>query len=88
MKRLEQYQYSVSLVLDNDGRIQIRSSPDMKRYKRVIMEGAVSKFEEILTDYIRPSSSCSSLAVIVPLTDTTFQIFPFDNDPCNTPPCP
>jgi hypothetical protein len=52
LKPIEDYCYFVALVVGEDGTVQMRSSQEMKGYKRVILEDAVQKFNEIMSDFI------------------------------------
>ena len=58
LKPVEDYRYHVALVVVEDGSIQIRSSPELKTYKRMILEEAVHNFNEIMVDYIGQPGMC------------------------------
>ena len=61
-KPVEDYRYFVALVLVEDGSLQFRSSQDMKPYKRVVLEDAYHRFNEVMSDYIQqPGQSLARL---------------------------
>ena len=53
LKPVEDYRYYVALVVGEDGTLQMRSSQEMKGYRRMILEDAIHKFDEVMNDYIQ-----------------------------------
>jgi Protein of unknown function (DUF2841) len=59
LKPVEDYRYFVALVAVEDGTVQMRASQDLKGYKRLILEDAVLRFNEVLADYIQQPGESS-----------------------------